>query len=58
MEAGALPPDSKLSEQAVQALARETGATEQQIREIISLIGLDRASIVREARLVACKPIA
>lgn len=35
MEAGELSSDSKLSEQAVQALVRETGATEQQIREII-----------------------
>ncbi|RUU17629.1 hypothetical protein EN884_24570 [Mesorhizobium sp. M7A.F.Ca.AU.001.01.1.1] len=38
---------------AMTALARDTGATEQQIREIISLLGFDRASILREARLLA-----
>ncbi|RUX28246.1 hypothetical protein EOA13_17780 [Mesorhizobium sp. M7A.F.Ca.US.011.01.1.1] len=38
---------------AITALARDTGATEQQIREIISLLGFDRASILREARLLA-----
>jgi hypothetical protein len=38
---------------AVRALAQESGATEQQIREIISLVGFDRASILREARLLA-----
>jgi len=37
----------------VRAIARESGATEQQIREIISLVGFDRASILREARLLA-----
>ncbi|RWN15755.1 MAG: hypothetical protein EOR94_21570 [Mesorhizobium sp.] len=38
---------------AITALARDTGATEQQIREIIFLLGFDRASILREARLLA-----
>ncbi|RUU00252.1 hypothetical protein EOD10_37415 [Mesorhizobium sp. M7A.T.Ca.TU.009.01.3.2] len=38
---------------AITALARYTGATEQQIRDIISLLGFDRASILREARLLA-----
>ncbi|MER9405324.1 hypothetical protein NKI36_14880 [Mesorhizobium caraganae] len=33
-------------------LARESGATEQQINEIISLVGFDRSSILREARLL------
>ncbi|WP_181176075.1 hypothetical protein [Mesorhizobium sp. B2-3-4] len=37
----------------VRAIARESGATEQQIREIISLVRFDRASILREARLLA-----
>lgn len=36
----------------VRSLAQESGATEQQIRDIASLIGLDRASILREARLL------
>lgn len=36
----------------VRSLARESGATEQQIRDIASLIGVDRASILREARLL------
>lgn len=45
---------SGLSEQALVAVARESG--EQQIREINSLVGFDRASILREARLVARSP--
>jgi len=44
---------SGFSEQAIAALARESGASEQQIREIVSLVGHDRASILREARLAA-----
>ncbi len=36
----------------IRSLARESGATEQQIRDIVSLIGIDRASILREARLL------
>ncbi|WP_185970295.1 MULTISPECIES: hypothetical protein [unclassified Mesorhizobium] len=47
------PRQSGPSTEAVVALARETGASEQQIQEIISLIGNDRASILREARMVA-----
>ena len=46
---------SALTAEAVRALARESGATEQQIREIVSLIGFDRSSILREARLLAMK---
>lgn len=42
------PPE--MTPEGVRALARESGATEEQIREIVSLIGLDRASILREAR--------
>ncbi|QKC83559.1 hypothetical protein EB232_19870 [Mesorhizobium sp. NZP2077] len=42
-----------LAPETVRTIARESGATEQQIREIISLVGFDRASILREARLLA-----
>jgi hypothetical protein len=41
-----------LKPEIIAALARESGATEQQINEIISLIGFDRSSILREARLL------
>ncbi|AZO41451.1 DUF3606 domain-containing protein [Mesorhizobium sp. M7D.F.Ca.US.005.01.1.1] len=41
-----------ITPQAVRALARECGVTESQIREIVSLVGVDRASILREARLL------
>jgi hypothetical protein len=34
----------------IRALALEAGVTEDQIREIVSMIGFDRASILREAR--------
>jgi hypothetical protein len=37
----------------VRALARESEVTEEQIREIISMVGLDRSSILREARVVS-----
>lgn len=43
---------SALKPEIVRDLARESGATEQQIREIVSLIGFDRSSIIREARLL------
>ena len=49
------PRQSGLSTEALAALARETGASEQQIQEIASLIGNDRASILREARVVAAE---
>ena len=49
------PRQSGLSIEALAALARETGASEQQIQEIASLIGNDRASILREARMVAAE---
>ncbi|WP_181174620.1 hypothetical protein [Mesorhizobium sp. B2-3-10] len=42
-----------LAPEAVRTLARESGATEQQIRDIVLLVGFDRASILREARLLA-----
>lgn len=41
-----------LKPEIVSELARESGVTEQQIREIVSLIGFDRSSIIREARLL------
>jgi len=47
------PRQSGLSTEALAALVRETGASEQQIQEIASLIGNHRASILREARMVA-----
>jgi hypothetical protein len=36
----------------VRFLARETGITEAQARELINMIGIDRASLVREARIL------
>ncbi|TIM37709.1 hypothetical protein [Mesorhizobium sp.] len=35
-----------------QFLAKEAGITEAQARELIELIGTDRASLLREARLL------
>ncbi|WP_189525999.1 hypothetical protein [Mesorhizobium sp. M7A.F.Ca.ET.027.03.2.1] len=35
-----------------QSIARETGITEDQARELIRLIGTDRNSLLREARLL------
>ncbi|TIN26206.1 MAG: DUF982 domain-containing protein, partial [Mesorhizobium sp.] len=35
-----------------QLLAKEAGITEAQARELIELIGTDRASLLREARLL------
>lgn len=46
---------SGLSAKALAASARESGASEQQIQEIASLIGNDRASLLREARMVAAE---
>lgn len=43
---------ARLKPEIVSELARESGATEQQIRDIASLVGLDRASILREARVL------
>lgn len=47
------PQRPNLTAEVVRELARISGATEQQIREIVSLVGFDRSSILREARLVA-----
>ncbi|CAH2403266.1 hypothetical protein [Mesorhizobium ventifaucium] len=47
------PKQAGLTDDHVRALAIESGATEQQIRDIASLIGFDRASILREARLLS-----
>jgi anaerobic selenocysteine-containing dehydrogenase len=49
------PGQPGLSAESLAALARETGASEQQIQEIASLIGNHRPSIVREARMVAAE---
>ncbi|MER9328570.1 hypothetical protein [Mesorhizobium sp. M0488] len=40
-----------LKPEIVSELARESGVPEHQIREIVSLVGFDRGSILREARL-------
>ncbi|WP_192363186.1 hypothetical protein [Mesorhizobium mediterraneum] len=36
------------AEQVRRSIALETGLTEDRVREIVSLIGLDRASVLRE----------
>lgn len=36
----------------IKALARETGLTEPETRHIVSMVGMDRASIIREARIL------
>jgi hypothetical protein len=41
-----------MSAEQVRSIALETGVTEAQIRMIVSLIGLDRSSVVREARIL------
>ena len=46
------PARPELTAEQVRALALETGITEGQIRDIVSMIGFDRASILREARVV------
>ena len=37
---------------AVERLVREAGITEEQARELISMIGLEWSSLLREARLI------
>lgn len=46
------PQRPTLSAEQIRALAMETGVSEADIRVIIDLVGTDRASIVREARLL------
>ena len=46
------PARPELTAEQVRALALETGITERQIREIVFMVGMDRASILREARVV------
>jgi hypothetical protein len=36
----------------VRKVARETGISEEQVRVLISLLGYDHSSIMREARLI------
>lgn len=43
---------SAARDQYVRGLAKETGLSEEKIREIINMIGLDRGSIIREARIL------
>jgi len=40
------------NETLAESIARETGITEDQARELIRLIGTDRNSLLREARLL------
>ena len=40
----------QVSKRLVLALAEQTGVTPDQIREIIELVGFDRAAILREVR--------
>jgi len=47
------PEHASATHDAACAFARDLGATEQRIRERISLIGFGRASILREAGLLA-----
>ncbi|UVK57606.1 DUF3606 domain-containing protein (plasmid) [Mesorhizobium sp. AR02] len=42
----------ELTPESVRALARECGVTEEQIRHIVSVVGTDRSSILREARVL------
>lgn len=39
----------------ISALAKQTGVSEAEIRSIISMVGMDRASIIREARIIKRK---
>lgn len=45
------PPDR--TARYVRAIAEQTGTTEEQVRYIISMVGFDHASILREARLLS-----
>ncbi|CDX45314.1 conserved hypothetical protein [Mesorhizobium sp. SOD10] len=36
----------------VRMVARQTGITEEQVREIMAMVGLDYSSVMREARIV------
>jgi hypothetical protein len=49
------PKTPELNAETLRALARETGATEDEIRQIVALVGLDRSSILREARALKGK---
>lgn len=41
------------TEEYVHRLALKTGVTDQQVREIIAMVGYDQSSIIREARIIA-----
>ncbi|UVK46673.1 hypothetical protein BPNPMPFG_003322 [Mesorhizobium sp. AR07] len=43
----------QLAAESIRALAIETGITEEQISDIVSMVGPNRASILREARLLS-----
>ena len=36
----------------IRMVSRQTGITEEQVREIVAMVGLDYSSIVREARIL------
>jgi len=42
-----------LSGEEIRHIAQGAGVSEKDIREIVELIGVDRASVIREARLLA-----
>ena len=42
----------RLNDEEVRSLVRESGISESQARDLIKLLGLSRASLLREARLL------
>jgi hypothetical protein len=45
-------PQSRMSAEQVKSVALETGLSAAQVRDIVFLIGIDRASVIREAWIV------
>lgn len=43
----------KVSDNDVQTIAIEAGVSDRDVRNIIAMIGTDRSSVIREARLLA-----
>ena len=46
-------PIPKVSDNDVQTIAIEAGVSDRDVRDIIAMIGTDRSSVIREARLLA-----
>jgi hypothetical protein len=46
-------PIPKMSDNDVQTIAIEAGVSDRDVRDIIAIIGTDRSSVIREARLLA-----